>query len=156
MNRFRPAQQTDVSAQFKAGAASLKGEVKFLKFIDKSSWLDGMETIKRTILHSMILDEEVALSQANSFTLIDSLRAALQRFDRGVLDRCNDTLEYSTECDTHKPELQNSNSNEGETSDSQTEVKADNVHVSDMPSVSNEPSEEEIMLNQTNTLNLNK
>lgn len=92
MNRFRNAQPTDVSAQFKASVASLNGEVKFFKFIDNLSWPDGMDTIKKNLLRSMILDEEVVPNKRNSFTVIDSLRAALQRFDLGMLDICGATV----------------------------------------------------------------
>lgn len=96
-NGFRTVQHTDVSAQFKAAVLALKEEVKFLKYIDDSTWPSGMETIQKNLLRSMILDDEVSSNQGNEFMVIESLRSALRRVDPELLDTCDERLQSRTE-----------------------------------------------------------
>lgn len=72
------------------------------------------------------------------FNVIALLWPALQLVDPELLDRCDATLQDSTECALHKPELHNFNSREEETSESQKKVQVDHIHVPCISFVSND------------------
>lgn len=123
---FRTVQHSDVSAQFKASVLALKEAAKFLKYINRSKWPDEMDTIRLNLLQSMKLDDEVTSNQGNEYSVIESLRSALQRVDPDLRDRSDALLITRTECSAQQSTNGFDNANTETTSNPPCNSKDDN------------------------------
>lgn len=141
---FQTGQHNVFTAQFKASLLALKEEVKFLSFIGYSKLPDGMETIGTNLIQSTMLDNEVISNQGNQYTVIDSLWAALQPVDTGLLDSSDVAIQSKSECDSNQSALRYSASwAEGSNNNA---IEADNIcaEVPEVPPGPDEPSEDEL------------
>lgn len=59
LNTFRTVEHYDVSSHFQSALSALKEENKFLKYLGSTDWPLGMDKIRRNILQTTVLDEEI-------------------------------------------------------------------------------------------------
>lgn len=69
-------------------------------------------------------------NQGNEYTVIDSLRGALQRVDPNLLDRCDAVLSSKNECNSNQSALRHSSS--GEEGSNNNKIGADKISADDL------------------------
>lgn len=60
-----------------------------MNYLDSATWPIGRDTMRRHVLQTTNLDEEITSNKGNELVVMDSLRSALQRLYPDLLD-CRD------------------------------------------------------------------
>lgn len=85
LNKFRTVQPAEITEQVKMAQFALQEEKKFLHYLGSSKWPDGMDNIRRNLLQTSTMDQDVKSNIGNDGTVLEPLKAALRRISPNLV-----------------------------------------------------------------------
>ncbi len=97
LNGLKTIQYQLINHQFKMAMSALDEEKKFLKYLGSTEWPSQMISIRRNLLRSTVMDDEIESNKGNEHTVLTTLRQSLMAVSPNLVKTCDERLKQSIE-----------------------------------------------------------